>query len=393
MRLSRRRVITDHGLKRQSSGIIKWRVLEPTGTVGTWPENMKVAIYNLHFATMGGGERRTVVLADHLRAKHDVVLFAAEPLDHKLILDTFGVTLSGIEIVALDGHDHFQNIASRSPDLFINNSYGSTLACPAPRGIYMCMFPHEDLVDLDSYNIITANSHYTALWIQRRWGYNAEVVYSACEPMGPPSNKEKTILNVARFFANEGRSHHKRQDLLLRTFIEMVDGGLVDWSLHLIGNVGPSAQDREFLDRLRTAARGLPVEISVGVSFECLREQYRRAPVYWHGTGFGFSPTLEPGKHEHFGMSIVEAMSAGSVPLAFNSGGPREIIRPGVTGHLWRDLDELKTLTLGLMADPDRLHAMSIAARADSERFDVRKYLARMDSIIADLANGNSGPS
>ena len=351
---------------------------------------MKVAIYNLHFATMGGGERRTAVLAAHLRAKHDVVLFVAERLDHKLIRDIFGVALSDVELVALDCCDHFQSIASRSPDLFINNSYGSRLACPAPRGIYMCMFPDENPVDLTSYNIITANSHYTASWIQRQWGYNAQVVYSACEPMGPPGNKEKTILNVARFFANEGPNHHKRQDLLVRTFIEMVHSGLVGWNLHLIGNVGSSAQDREFLDRLRTAARGEPVEISVGASFECLREQYRHASLYWHGTGFGFSPTLEPSKHEHFGMSIVEAMSAGSVPLAFDSGGPREIIRPGVNGYLWKTLDELKMRTFDLIAGQDRLHAMSIAARADSERFDVRNYLARMDSIIADLAGGNS---
>lgn len=346
---------------------------------------MKVAIYNLHFATMGGGERRTAVLAAHLRAKHEVVLFVAEPVDRKLIFDTFGVSLFGIEIVALGSCDHLHSIASRRPDLFINNSFGSKLACPAPRGIYMCMFPDENPTDLTSYSVITANSHYTASWIQRRWGYDAEIVYSACQPMGPPGKKEKTILNVARFFANEGPNHHKRQDLLLRAFVEMVDGGLVDWNLHLIGNLGPSAQDREFLDQLRTAARGKPVEISVGVTFECLREQYRRALLYWHGTGFGFSPTLEPSKHEHFGMSIVEAMSAGSVPLAFDSGGPREIIRPGLTGHLWRDLDELKMLTLGLMSDADRLHAMSIAATADSERFDVRNYLARMDAIIADL--------
>jgi glycosyltransferase involved in cell wall biosynthesis len=84
-------------------------------------------------------------------------------------------------------------------------------------------------------------------------------------------------------------------------------------------------------------------------------------------------------------MSIVEAMSAGAVPLAFDSGGPREIIRQGANGYLWKDLDDLKMRTCRLAADQPRLQAMSIAAEADGEQFDVRRYLARMDSIIARL--------
>ena len=344
---------------------------------------MRIAIYNLHFAAMGGGERRTAALAAHLRARHDVVLFVAEPLDPKLIREAFGMDLFAVETVALGCSDHFQSIAARSPDLFINNSYGSTLACPAPRGIYMCMFPDGKPKNLSSYGAITANSQYTASWVQRRWGYRAEVVYSACEPMGPPGQKEKTILNVGRFFAKDEVHHHKRQDVLLQVFVEMTHNSLIDWNLHLVGNVGPSPGDREFLDGLRMAARGQRVEISAGASFQDLREQYRRASIYWHGTGFGSSLTLEPGKHEHFGMSIVEAMSAGAVPLAFDSGGPREIIRHRANGYLWNDLDELEMQTLGLIADQSRLRTMSIAAQADSEQFDVGRYLARMDSIIA----------
>ncbi len=346
---------------------------------------MKIALYNRYFATMGGGERRTAALAAHLSAKHDVLLFLTEPLDRERVVDLFGFSLSGVEVVVLGRCDHFQTIANASPDLFINNSHGSTLACPAPRGIYMCMFPDEQPIDLSGYNVITANSRYTASWIKGRWGYNAEVVYSACQPMGPPGNKENTILNVARFFANEGGHHHKRQDVLVQNFIEMVHGGLPGWKLHLIGNLGPSPQDREFLERLRAVARGQPIEISVGLSFARLREEYRRASIYWHATGFRFSPMMEPGKHEHFGMSIVEAMSAGGVPLAFDSGGPREIIRSGVNGYLWNDLDDLNRRTIDLAEHPERLRAMSIAAMADSEQFDVRHYLARMDSIIGDL--------
>lgn len=347
---------------------------------------MKIALYNLHFATMGGGERRTAALAAHLRAKHEVVLFVYVPLEPKLVEEVFDIEISGIEIVALGNSNHFQRISSSAPDLFINNSHLSTLPCPAPLGIYMCMFPEGYRIDLSSYSVITANSQYTASWIQRRWGYNAEVVYSACASMGPPGDKEKRILSVGRFWENV-EAHHKRQDILLRTFVSMVQGNSLDWHLHMIGNVGTSIEDRKFVDQLRRAAEGQPIEISVGVSFDRLRDEYRRSSIYWHGAGYGSLEAFEPGRQEHFGMSIVEAMSAGCVPFAFNSGGPREIIRSGVSGYLWNDLDDLKRRTIDCIGNPERLGAMSIAAVAESERFNVRNYLERMDSIIANLTD------
>jgi hypothetical protein len=38
---------------------------------------------------------------------------------------------------------YFQQIHALRFDLLINNNGFSTLPCPAPHGIYMCMFPHE----------------------------------------------------------------------------------------------------------------------------------------------------------------------------------------------------------------------------------------------------------
>ena len=86
-------------------------------------------------------------------------------------------------------------------------------------------------------------------------------------------------------------------------------------------------------------------------------------------------------------MSIVEAMSAGAVPLAFDAGGPKESIRPGVNGYLWRDVDELIHHTRRLTSNLARIQSMSVAAVADSQRFGADRFLARMDAIIARLTN------
>ena len=342
---------------------------------------MKIAIYNLHFATLGGGERRTSALAAHLTSRHDTTLFVQSPVSIQKIKTTFGINLSNVEIIPLKHKNHSLEIASRRPDLFINNSHGSRLSNPARFGIYMCMFPEERMTDLRSYQIITANSRYTARWIKRKWGYPSEVVYSACQNMGAPTTKKNIILNVARFFA-EPTAHQKRQDILLETFKRLVDDGLCDWELHMVGNVGPTNEDKRLIEDLRHSARGYPAHIQANISFDALRDAYRASSIYWHATGFG---TRAPSKQEHFGMSIIEAMSAGAVPIALNSGGPQETINHGINGYLWNELSDLRGLTRRVIEDRQTLCDMSAAAVIASKSFTGDEFLIRMDRLIERL--------
>ena len=47
---------------------------------------------------------------------------------------------------------------------------------------------------LDSYDSVTANSEFTAEWIERMWGRHPETIYSVGDDMGPPVKKEKISL-------------------------------------------------------------------------------------------------------------------------------------------------------------------------------------------------------
>jgi len=96
----------------------------------------------------------------------------------------------------------------------------------------------------------------------------------------------------------------------------------------------------------------------------------------------------QPIKQEHFGMSIVEAMSAGAVPLAFKGGGPRETIRPYVSGFLWKSIDELIYRTRLLTECALRRTLWSALAVARSKQFGSAGFLARMDAIIESESRG-----
>ena len=75
----------------------------------------------------------------------------------------------------------------------------------------------------------------------------------------PSATREPSILTVGRFFA-PGLGHAKRQLEMVRFFGQIVRaGGLPGWTLHVVG--GCEESQRPYLERVRQAAAGLPVEI------------------------------------------------------------------------------------------------------------------------------------
>src|SRR5262245_50718125 len=148
-----------------------------------------IGIYNLHMRAMGGGEKLTLVLAEHLSLAHNVFLFSAEPLDVSSLEQFFDVDLSRVKVICLKTpgllsrvltrmsrsngpsvlHHHDRQLRSHELDLFINNSYASGLRCPTARGIFMCMFPHPVVSNsVNSYSTIVAISRYAADWVWKR---------------------------------------------------------------------------------------------------------------------------------------------------------------------------------------------------------------------------------
>ena len=101
----------------------------------------------------------------------------------------------------------------------------------------------------------------------------------------------------------------------------------------------------------RSTPAATPLSSRVNLPADELRELFARASVYWHATGFSVK---EPAAQEHFGITIIEGMAAGAVPVVFNSGGPPEIITSGENGYLFDTLEELvdDTLATGHRARP-----------------------------------------
>jgi glycosyltransferase involved in cell wall biosynthesis len=107
------------------------------------------------------------------------------------------------------------------------------------------------------------------------------------------------------------------------------------------------------------------------------------ASLYWHGAGLGEDAERHPERFEHFGISVVEAMAAGAVPLVFGAAGPAEIVQDGVNGRHWSTLDELAELTVELAADDVRRGELAAGAVRRADDFSASAFADRLSAYLA----------
>jgi glycosyltransferase involved in cell wall biosynthesis len=220
---------------------------------------------------------------------------------------------------------------------------------------------------LRQYDLVCTISQFSQRWIERYWGLPARILSPpvAVDAFAPQA-KKNVILNVGRFFVG---GHNKKQLEQVRAFKRLCQKGLTGWELHLVGSTEEAPRHRRYVDRVQVEAQGYPVYLHLDAPFADLRRLYGQAQVYWHASGYGEDTDRQPGQFEHFGITTVEAMAAGCVPVVIGKAGQREIVSDGTDGFLWQSLDDLAERTMQLIRDPALWEKMSLNARRRSRDF------------------------
>jgi glycosyltransferase involved in cell wall biosynthesis len=183
-----------------------------------------------------------------------------------------------------------------------------------------------------------------------------------------------------RFDVDSFESNYKKQDVMINLFKKMIDGGLKDWEFKLI--VGVKEKDKEKFNKLKNMAKDYPIEIMENISNRKLWEYYSKAKIYWHATGYGENLQKYPEKAEHFGISTVEAMGSGCVPVVFNAGGQKEIVEDNKNGYLCASIGDFISKTNLLIKDEDLLKKISAESIKRADIFSGNRFCVELKALL-----------
>jgi glycosyltransferase involved in cell wall biosynthesis len=193
--------------------------------------------------------------------------------------------------------------------------------------------------------------------------------------------KKKYVLSVARFEPEGTKRQREMVDsfrTLTREWPDIVRG----WKFILAGGSLPNNRYLSELENLigENAARN--IELRVNIPMAELKSLYQEATLFWHLCGL---TQRDPSEVEHFGMTTVEAMQNGNVPIVYDGGGLREIVDHGVNGFLVRSRAELIDYTVRLFRDPGLVRELGQGARAQARTFSRAKFETRVRAFFAEI--------
>ncbi|KAK3229351.1 hypothetical protein Dsin_001232 [Dipteronia sinensis] len=233
-------------------------------------------------------------------------------------------------------------------------------------------------------HLAMVNSSWTRSHIEKLWRIPNRIkrVYPPCDtsglqalPLERPTERP-AIISVAQFRPEKA---HPLQLEAFSVAIKKLDQDLPRPKLQFVGSCR-NKSDEERLQNLKDKA----VELKVDGDVEFHKNvMYRDLVKLLGGAVVGIHSMID----EHFGISVVEYMAAGAIPIAHNSAGPKMDIvleEDGQqTGFLAQNTEEYADAILKIIRMPvtERL-TMAAAARQRAGRFSEQRFYEDFKAAI-----------
>uniref|UniRef100_A0A7J3YU20 Glycosyltransferase n=1 Tax=Ignisphaera aggregans TaxID=334771 RepID=A0A7J3YU20_9CREN len=228
-------------------------------------------------------------------------------------------------------------------------------------------------IDFDPWSyadIVIVNSKYMAHLAKRYWNIEPYVLQPPIELKNfiPPPREERRleVLSIGRLNPDK-----RYEDL-----IEAIGKKDTLRSSIMIKLAGALSNERYVKSLLKLAKKyGVRVSIKVNVSEEEKRELLSKSLIF-----------VNCSKHEHFGISIIEAMAYGTPVIVHRSGGPYfDITDRGIYGLTYADVDELAYNIELLVEDYEAWMKYSELALYRAKFYDFNSFKLRLSYVLSKL--------
>jgi len=352
---------------------------------------VKIGIFDPYLDTLGGGEKYVLTLSSCLSDKNEVSIF----WDNELILSKgerkFEIDLKKVKTTKNIFSSSFslkqRILETKKYDAIFYLSDGSIPLVWSKLFIHF-QFPVKKQQEnklLRQYKYtkiagIICNSVYTKNLIDKEFGLKSVVLYPPVDldnilSKSDDAKKEDLILTVGRYNELSNGSSFKKHEVLIGFFKKISKNS--KYRLVIVTD-----ENKSNSDNLKELSSGYPITIVENLSKKELDDLYRKAKIYWHAAGFDEDLTIYPERAEHFGISTVEAMLSGAVPVVIKAGGQAEIISNGQDGFLWETENELIEKTKLLISNNQLWEKMSKAAREKGKKFSGKRFCKEVLEII-----------
>lgn len=251
------------------------------------------------------------------------------------------------------------------------------------KNIYHCQFPTDynnppnNLSILDSYDIIIVNSEFTYKWYnfatKGNYSDKLHILYPPCGNTHPKpkllNSDKKVFVMVGRIFKYDMWSNNKHFNVAIDIFNKLD----MNYLLVIIGSV----KSNEYYEQLRRSIRD-PSKIMIIANADDGVKNYWLSQAHYYILLTGFMEG-KPCNEEHFGISLIEAIKYGCVPICYNGGYPQYIIKDRVNGFLVNNVEEFSQLLVSLIMDSIAKFPIE---KIDISKYDSNKFFDKIAKII-----------
>lgn len=356
---------------------------------------MRVGVYDPYLDDLGGGEKYMMTLAVCLSQDNDVDVFWDNLDDLDKLQKRFNIDFTKINISPNVFSPKFPMIkrlfATKKYDAIFFLSDGSIPFVASKKLFIHIQQPLSKLqndsfiskIKLSRVTSFFCNSEYTKSFIDKKLPVRSKIIYPPVDLFPKKINKENVILHVGRFRVVDPVTRsddYKKQHFMIKTFKKIINKGLKNWKLILAISVKDA--EKEQFDEMKKNTKDYPIEFLINQTNGELWEAYNNAKIYWHASGFGEDLIKHPELAEHFGISTVEAMGAGDVPIVIDAGGQKEIVESEKNGLLWSTAEEFEEKTLRLIKDKNLWNRLSENAQKRAKDFSKEIFCKEANSLL-----------